>query len=702
MKKIYTLIILTCLMTLRLMGIDPPRLQCISINPNSTCKITWDYPNSFVGIDHIEVWCKTSENGQFTWMASTESDSVGSTIFSIGDNVDDIYCYLKAYPANTSESVVYSDTMHNIKLTLNVSGSPTNPNNHNSIAHLIWNNPDPFPETCNNYNYNIYRKTSYDSDFRSIAQVNRNGNLEYRDYVDVCEDSIRYYVSILNNYDPLELPCQFKTRPKANLFSDGTAPNAPTLDSVSVNPVTQLIELGWTLNSPDAVGCIIYEVDNPSPGANSIDTVIGTHWVSSATGDILHQYRIAAIDSCFHQNSTASILTTAQNNIIVTVVGMDICQKKIKLQWNSYANMTGELGEYQIYYAQDNGNIQYLASVSGNNTTYECIGLPTNHQYKFIVRAVNTNGSITASSSICSVTNYTAEATNDFCYLRHVSVIDNEYVEVQVLTDGANTPFTGLNIFKSVNNNQNFSKIATIAYQSGLSNYTYEDHNADVNGSLNYYKVTLLNECGIESAASNIAHTILLKGEGTAAQENALQWNNYGEFNGGTESYSVFRKVEISPYFVDVETNLPASELNNYSDNVSDLFEMGSHFKYYVVAKEGLNEYGFSDESVSNIVEVEQFPNTYIPNAFCPKSTILENQVFKPANSFMSTIGYLFIIYSRQGEIVFMTNDITQGWDGTEQKNGKAVPPGMYVYRLEYLKPDGDKVVKNGTVMVVY
>ena len=154
--------------------------------------------------------------------------------------------------------------------------------------------------------------------------------------------------------------------------------------------------------------------------------------------------------------------------------------------------------------------------------------------------------------------------------------------------------------------------------------------------------------------------------------------------------------------FTDVENNLAASEINNYNDNVGDLFEMGSHFQYYVVAHEGLNEYGFADESISNIIEVEQFPNTYIPNAFYPNGTIVENQVFKPINSFMNTEGYLFTIYSRQGEIVFITNDITQGWDGTEQKSGKAVPAGMYVYRMEYVRPDGKKIVRNGTVMLIY
>lgn len=705
MNKKYTLVILICLITLRLMGIEPPSIQCIGLNQNGICQISWNHPNQYDGISTIDIMVSTSANGPFQLGPTiTASDSVCTTQFNIddllGSAVEDIYCYLLAHPdaAHSSESDAQSATMHSLTFTLTATG--TNPN-QNSIARLQWTHPSPFPATCDGQNYSIWRKTSYNADFIRIAQVNHNTN-SYQDHVDVCEDSIQYYISIFNYAQNIDPACQFKTRPKGKVFSDGTAPDVPILDSVSVDPVTQLIELGWTQNSPDAIGCVIYEVDDPNPGNNPIDTVIGTHWTSTDQGNTLHRYTIAAIDSCFYNSKTtnAGEISTPQNNMVVTVASMDVCRKIIKLQWNPYVNMTGSIGEYRVYYAQDNGNMQYLATVNG--TSYECNGLPTNHQYKFMVKAVNANGNITASSCLCTVTNYTEEETNDFCYIRHVSVIDNKYVEIQVLTNGANTPFTELYIYRSINNNLNFNKIATVSYRNGVSNYSYEDHDADITGNLNYYFVSLRNECGAESAASNIAHTILLKGEGTAAQENALQWNNYGEFNGGTESYSIYRKLEISPSFVDVENGLPSSELNNYNDNVSDLFEMGSHFQYYVVAKEGLNEYGFADESMSNIIEVEQFPNTYIPNAFYPNSTILENKIFKPANSFMGTKGYWFTVFSRQGEIVFITNDITKGWDGTEQKSGKQAPAGMYVYRLEYLKPDGETVVKNGTVMLIY
>lgn len=709
MKKIYTLILWICMIAMQAMAIEPPTLQCINMNHNATdCQVFWNHPSLYAGIATIEVWVSATAAGPFVLGTTVNAgDTVCSTQFNLntvlGPNVEDLYCYLIVTPdaAHASEGNAQSATMHSMKLTLTATGN--NPD-QNSMAILQWNNPEPFPTTCSGQNFSIWRKTSYNYDFVRIAQVSQNTNT-YRDTIDVCEDFVQYYISIFNYAADINPACQFKTRPKGDTFSDATPPATPTLDSVSVNPATQQIELGWSQNSPDAIGCIIYHATSAGGPWPALDTVIGTHWIDTQhQGNSVNYYRIAAIDSCFGSARTiaGNMTAYAQNNMILSVASMDVCLKKIKLQWNGYEHMTNNVGEYRIYYAQDNGAMQYLASVNGTVITYECNGLPSNHQYKFLVKAVNTNGQITASSSICNVTDYTEEAADDFCYIRHVSVIENQYVEIRVLTDGANTPFTELYIYRSVNNDLNFTKIATLAYQNNTSEYNYNDQDVDVLNNLYYYKVSLRNECGAESAASNIAHTILLKGEGTAAQENALQWNNYSEFNGGTASYSVFRKVEIGEFFADVATGLTASELNEYNDNVSELFEMGSHFQYYVVAQEGLNEYGFADESISNIIEVEQFPNTYIPNAFCPNSSLVENQVFKPANSFMSTAGYWFTIYSRQGEIVFITNDITLGWDGTEQKTGKAVPAGMYIYRLEYLRPDGEKVVKNGTVMLIY
>lgn len=711
MKK-YILALVSTLIVISAFGITPPTPQCINMNHNATdCQVYWNHPNLYAGIETIEVWASPNLTGPYILARSINAgDTVCSTQFNFntvfgpteGPNIDNLYVYLKATPdaAHASEGTAVSDTMHSMRLQLTPTGS--NPT-QNSRALLQWNAPDPFPSTCAGQNFSIWRKGTHDLDAVRIAQVPQN-TTNYCDTIDVCLENYTYYVSIFNYAQDINPACQFRTRIKNGTFSDGTAPATPTLDSVSVNYATQMIELGWEQNSPDAIGCIIYHAESSGGPWNAIDTVLGSHWNSPHDGSRNNYYRIAAIDSCFYSGLTiaGNMTANAQSNMILNCSNIDVCRKQIKLQWLGYQHLTGEVGQYLIYYAQDNGNLQYLETVEANVNQYTCNGLAPNHQYTFIVRVVNRMGNITSTSNKFTVTNYTQEATNDFCYIRHASVIDNQYIDVKILTKGNETPFTELYIFRSTNDSNHFEQIATLGYQAGATDYQYADYTADFSNNIYFYKASLLNECEIESAFSNTVRTIFLKGEGNAAQDNSLQWNNYSGFNGGTINYSIFRKVEINDIFVDIQNGISAHDYNNYNDNVEDLYEMGSHFQYYVVAHEGLNEYGFAEESRSNTIEVEQNPNTYIPSAFYPNSTIEQNKVFKPFNSFMSTSGYLLTIYSRQGEIVFQTNDITLGWDGKEQKSGKEVPGGVYVYRLQYFQPDGKKIVRNGTVTLIF
>lgn len=685
-------------------AIDPPTLQCIHMNHNDTmCQVSWNHPNNYSGINTIEVWVSSDLGGPYSLAQTINAgDTVCSTLFSIdpllGDNADEMYCYLKARPdaAHISEGSVISDTMHSMVMTVIPRGE--NPA-QNSRALLHWTAPEPFPSTSSNQEFSLYKKREGELGYTRIATLNSSTRF-YVDTADICNGEISYYIRIFNY--ALNPACQFSTRVKTDLFADATPPNTPILDSVSVDFNTQRIELGWTQTSSDAVGCIIYHSENAGGPWPPLDTVLGTHWLSpSHNGNEQHFYRIAAIDQCFETSQTiaGNMTNTYQTNMILNSPSQDVCHKIINLQWSAYQNMTRGLAEYKIYYAQDGGNFQYLASSTTNS--YACTGLPANHNYTFIVKAVNQTGNITASSSKCVITNYVEGQTGDFCYIRHASVVNNQAVEIKILTSGDTLPFREVKLYRSVNNDQNFEPIATISYQTNTANYTYIDAGADVNNNVNYYKTAIVNECGADAYTSNTVHTILLSAEGNAAQENSIRWNNYEGFDGGTDNYDIYRKVEISNEFVPIVFGHSATTVNTYRDDVSELFEMGSTFQYSVKAHEGTNRYGFADTSRSNTVEVKQFPNTYIPNAFHPTGTLVDNQVFKPVNSFMNTTNYLFTVYSRQGEIVFTTTDITEGWNGHEQKSGKVSESGMYVYRLQYTDTDGKLVVRHGTVVLV-
>jgi gliding motility-associated-like protein len=77
---------------------------------------------------------------------------------------------------------------------------------------------------------------------------------------------------------------------------------------------------------------------------------------------------------------------------------------------------------------------------------------------------------------------------------------------------------------------------------------------------------------------------------------------------------------------------------------------------------------------------IERYPKLFIPNAFNPNSDNEENREFKPVTD--CQLQYSIQIYNQWGAIVFATEDITKGWDGTY--NGQDVQDGQYSYIIFY------------------
>lgn len=86
------------------------------------------------------------------------------------------------------------------------------------------------------------------------------------------------------------------------------------------------------------------------------------------------------------------------------------------------------------------------------------------------------------------------------------------------------------------------------------------------------------------------------------------------------------------------------------------------------------NQFGCTS---TDSVKVEVIPTLYIPNSFTPNDD-LKNDLFKPVHS-----GYVsleFYIYDRWGELIYYTEDLYGGWDGTRKK--VKCPMDVYVYKL--------------------
>ena len=89
--------------------------------------------------------------------------------------------------------------------------------------------------------------------------------------------------------------------------------------------------------------------------------------------------------------------------------------------------------------------------------------------------------------------------------------------------------------------------------------------------------------------------------------------------------------------------------------------------------------------------------DVYIPSAFTPNNDNL-NETFGVVDN--TTLQYFSLqIYSKWGQLIFSSNDVTQKWDGTFK--GKKMPNGSYVWMLNYTNIRGRKFYEQGTVMLI-
>ncbi|MCF8372327.1 MAG: gliding motility-associated C-terminal domain-containing protein [Bacteroidales bacterium] len=108
---------------------------------------------------------------------------------------------------------------------------------------------------------------------------------------------------------------------------------------------------------------------------------------------------------------------------------------------------------------------------------------------------------------------------------------------------------------------------------------------------------------------------------------------------------------------------------------------------------------GCRDTSYQTITIEEKDDIFYIANAFNPYSNVDGNTIFKPVISLLDENSYHFYIYNRWGELIFETNDIDVGWDGTYGSDACQV--GSYTWLAIFRDLNGKDYRKTGTVTIV-
>ncbi len=121
----------------------------------------------------------------------------------------------------------------------------------------------------------------------------------------------------------------------------------------------------------------------------------------------------------------------------------------------------------------------------------------------------------------------------------------------------------------------------------------------------------------------------------------------------------------------------------------------------YLVTLIAISDLGCKD-TTSKIIVVDDELVYYVPNAFTPDEDEF-NPTFKPVfTSGFDPSDYRMYIYSRWGELIFQSNDVNYGWDGTYSGFDGRVMDGVYTWRIEFKtkRSDARKIIM-GSVTII-
>ena len=155
---------------------------------------------------------------------------------------------------------------------------------------------------------------------------------------------------------------------------------------------------------------------------------------------------------------------------------------------------------------------------------------------------------------------------------------------------------------------------------------------------------------------------------------------------------SLFFKLGTSLSFIDQSTdswsfiNSWAWDFNDgNSDSLKIVFHEYDEIGIYDVFLKVENIHGCID-TISKKVEVSNFI-IHIPNCFTPQGDNINERFISKG---IGINEYLLNIYNRWGELIYSTNDMQYGWDGTYQSSGVQCPQGVYVYDVQIVDDFGD------------
>lgn len=257
-----------------------------------------------------------------------------------------------------------------------------------------------------------------------------------------------------------------------------------------------------------------------------------------------------------------------------------------------------------------------------------------------------------------------------------VSVLDASSVAIKADVPGAgpNTSYE-LSIERAEAGSTLFKKIITLYNED-----SYVD-NATKTGELSYcYRMSYENSCGQKVPVSEPICTILLTKKLTT-----LNWTGDSPILGGFEDYTVVQTGSGG-----ASEDIPVQKNTSYTVKLNNQSALEYNFLVKAVSQDG------NFESLSNIINYRRSAGVFVPDAFTPNGDGYNDILEAKSEQLQS---FELSVMNRWGVVVFHSNDIAKGWDGTFE--GTNAPVGYYYYKMTFVDDINQTVEKSGTFMLL-
>jgi gliding motility-associated-like protein len=658
----------------KVLAINSPQIHCLAVDSTATgnVTVTWSIPTnldaSFISYD---IYTSSNKTGPYIVSATiTTSAQTSATLIGLGANLHPVYFYIVTDTTglNPNNYSIPSDTVASIYLNLG------NPNDGH--AYLNWNAMHTPNLPGFSGWYRVYR--AYPQYVWQLIDTTQG--FSYVDTIYRCNPELYYKIEAVDASG-----CISVSNVPSSLFQNKNIPEIPTMDTVSVNGATNGANMSWSESStPDVIGYVIYKNGKP------YDTIYGRgnlHFYDSlaAAGSGSVAYEVAALDSC----GNISPVCLQQNTIYLTDTP-DSCMHNNTLSWTKFINLVPEVGHYKVYRSFNAGPFTLLGQTNSKTTTYVDAGLVIPGVYCYYVEVVDsTESNITASSNIICYT-VTIAGLPTFSYLRTATVVASTSIRVDAYVDTS----VHASDYVLQRANSPAGPFTFVGQTTSISPYiSINDGVANPNNQSYTYIVISQNQCGYDIDTTQIGETMYLTATADDNGINTLAWNDYAKWQKGDSVYNIYRNEDGGAFALIATLKYTGAGQNVYNDNITGILQGQGIFGYYIEAIEKRPTYPFIDTSESNIAIAYQDPRMYIPNAFNPKG---KNNIFIPIGVFVDLQNYDFQIFDRWGQLVFETQDYTQGWNG--HYGGTIAPEGVYMYRIVYTSSKGEFFERKGTV----